>query len=162
MVIIILVPRNANRAVGDALTHHYNNAPLGAILTEILLNTASVSSGRFGKLWALYADGQVVRNPVRLRLAGRRYWQSKQILYGGGIFACRQCYQLAYASSREDAGDRASRRPDRLRVRLRWEPGILNGEGDKPKWMRCRTFERLAAKHDDLVGRSMQATKKAE
>jgi hypothetical protein len=33
----------------------------------------------------------------------------------------------------------------------------LNGEGCKPKWMRWRTFERLAAKHDDLVGRSMQA-----
>ena len=27
------------------------------------------------------------------------------ILYGGGIFACRHCYQLAYASSREDAVD---------------------------------------------------------
>jgi hypothetical protein len=33
----------------------------------------------------------------------------------------------------------------------------LNGEGCKPKWMRWRTFERLAAKHDQFVGRSMQA-----
>ena len=68
------------------------------------------------------------------------------ILYGGGIFACRHCHQLAYASSREDAGGRATRRADRLRARLGWEPGILNGEGIKPKWMRWRTFERLAAK----------------
>jgi hypothetical protein len=37
------------------------------------------------------------------------------------------------------------------------EPGILNGEGGKSKWMRWHTFERLAAKHDALVGRSMQA-----
>jgi hypothetical protein len=79
------------------------------------------------------------------------------ILYGGSIFACRRCYRLAYPSSREDAGDRATRRADRLRARLDWEPGILNGGGEKPKWMRWRTFERLAAKHDDLVGRSMQA-----
>src|ERR1700730_14106323 len=79
------------------------------------------------------------------------------ILYGGGIFACRRCYQLAYASSREDAGGRATRRADRLRARLEWEPGILNGEGCKPKWMRWRTFDRLAMKHDALVGRSMQA-----
>jgi hypothetical protein len=35
--------------------------------------------------------------------------------------------------------------------------GILKGEGDKPKWMRWRTFERLAAKHDQFVRRSMQA-----
>jgi hypothetical protein len=33
----------------------------------------------------------------------------------------------------------------------------LNGEGDKPKWMRWRTFVRLAAEHDRLVGRSMRA-----
>jgi hypothetical protein len=79
------------------------------------------------------------------------------ILYGGSIFACRHCYRLAYASAREDVSDRAARRADRLRARLGWEPGILNGEGEKPKGMRWRTFERLAAKHDDLVGRSMQA-----
>jgi hypothetical protein len=60
-------------------------------------------------------------------------------------------YQLAYVSSREDAGDRATRRADRLRARLDWEPGILNGGGEKPKWMRLRMFERLAAKHDALV-----------
>jgi hypothetical protein len=79
------------------------------------------------------------------------------ILYGGGIFACRRCYQLAYASAREDVCDRAARRADRLRARLGWEPGILNGNGGKPKWMRRRTFERLAAEHDQFVGQSMQA-----
>jgi hypothetical protein len=51
------------------------------------------------------------------------------ILYGGSIFACRHCYQFAHASSREDAGDRATRRADKLRARLDWEPGILNGRG---------------------------------
>src|ERR1700730_635478 len=49
------------------------------------------------------------------------------ILYGGGIFACRRRYRLAYASSREEAGGRATRRADSLRARLGWEPGILNG-----------------------------------
>jgi hypothetical protein len=37
------------------------------------------------------------------------------------------------------------------------KPGILNGEGDKPKWMRWRTFDRLTAEHDQFVGRSMRA-----
>jgi hypothetical protein len=79
------------------------------------------------------------------------------ILYGGGIFACRHCYQLSYASAREDSGGRAASRADRLRARLGWEPGILNGAGIKPKWMRWRTFERLAAEHDGFVKRSMHA-----
>lgn len=41
------------------------------------------------------------------------------VLYGGGIFACRHCYPLSHASAREDAGDRAARRADRIRARLR-------------------------------------------
>lgn len=106
----------------------------------------------------------IVRTPCHL--GGLRAWFicpavgcgcRVAILYGGSIFACRHCYQLAYASSREDAGGRATRRADRLRARLGWEAGILNGNGCKPKWMRWRTFERLAAEHDQLVGRSMQA-----
>ena len=107
---------------------------------------------------------RIVRTPCHL--GGSRPWficpaigcgRRVAILYGGGIFACRRCYQLAYASSREDAGGRAARLADKLRARLGWEPGILNGRGNKPKWMRWRTFKRLAAKHDELVGHSMQA-----
>lgn len=79
------------------------------------------------------------------------------ILYGGGIFACRHCHRLAYASAREDAGDRAARKADRLRERLDWEPGILNGRGSKRKWMRWRTFWKLSGEHDRLVQHSLQA-----
>lgn len=79
------------------------------------------------------------------------------ILYGGTIFACRRCHRLVYDSTRENAGDRATRRADRLRDRLGWDPGILNGDGPKPKWMRWRTFHRLVEKHDGHVSRSMQA-----
>jgi hypothetical protein len=78
------------------------------------------------------------------------------ILYGGGIFAYRRCNQLAYASSLEDAGGRATRRADKLRARLGWEPGILNGEGGKPNWMRWRTFDHLTAEHDAFVGESLR------
>ena len=93
---------------------------------------------------------RIVRTPCNL--GGSRAWficpavgcgRRVAVLYGGGIFACRHCYRLAYASSREDAGDRATRRADRLRARLAWEPGILNGGGEKPKWMRWRTFKMI-------------------
>lgn len=95
---------------------------------------------------------------------GRRAWflcpargcgRRVAILYGGAIFACRHCYRLAYPSQRESADDRAARRADRIRARLGWEPGILNGEGGKPKGMRWRTFERLSAEHDAFVGKSL-------
>jgi hypothetical protein len=107
---------------------------------------------------------RIVRTPCNL--GGSRAWflcpavgcgRRVAILYGGGIFACRRCYQLAYASGREDVCDRAARRADRLRARLGWEPGILNGEGGKPKWMRWHTFERLAAEHHGFVGESLAA-----
>jgi len=107
---------------------------------------------------------RIVRMPCNL--GGERPWficpavgcgRRVAILYGGGIFACRHCYRLAYPSAREDVCDRAARRADKLRARLGWEPGILNGDGGKPKWMRWRTFERLAAEHDRFVGRSIEA-----
>ncbi|MGH8579130.1 MAG: hypothetical protein ACREVK_03055 [Gammaproteobacteria bacterium] len=37
------------------------------------------------------------------------------------------------------------------------EPGILNGNGWKPKGMHWRTFERLTAEHDAFVGASLAA-----
>ena len=48
----------------DALTQHYNNARTGSVLDEKTLNTTTVASGRFGKLWTLFADGQITAQPL--------------------------------------------------------------------------------------------------
>lgn len=93
---------------------------------------------------------------TRLHLGGRRVWflcprgcgRRVAILFGGSIFACRHCHQLAYACQREKGDDRAMRRADTIRRRLGWEAGIANLEGGKPKGMHWRTFERLKAEHD--------------
>ena len=77
------------------------------------------------------------------------------VLYGGRVFACRQCNHLAYESQREADDDRATRRADTIRRRLGWEPGILNGKGLKPKGMHWRTFERLEASHDFHVNAAL-------
>jgi hypothetical protein len=91
---------------------------------------------------------------------GRRVWwrcpavgcgRRVAVLHGGRVFACRQCNCLAYRSQREADDDRATRRADKLRKRLGWEPGILNGNGWKPKGMHWRTFERLQGEHDEHV-----------
>jgi len=73
------------------------------------------------------------------------------ILYSGGIFACRHCYQLAYSSQREPYDDRAARKANRIRDKLGWEPGILNSKGWKPKGRHLDTFERMIAQHDAFV-----------
>ena len=80
---------------------------------------------------------------------------AKLFLGSSGIFACRHCYQLAYASQRESMDDRATRRADKIRDRLKWEPGILNGHGIKPKGMHSRTYQRLTIAHDAHVGISL-------
>ena len=73
------------------------------------------------------------------------------ILYGGRVSACRHCHRLACASQRERADERATRWAGRIRDRFKWEPGILNGEADKPKGMHWRPFDRLKAQHDAYV-----------
>lgn len=99
------------------------------------------------------------------RLGGKRPWficpaknceRRVAILYGGAIFACRHCYQLAYPSQRENFGDRATRKADKVRERMGWEPGILNGEGFKPKGMHWKTFERLCFIHNEMVNLSLR------
>ena len=97
-------------------------------------------------------------------LGGQRPWflcpargcsRRVAVLYLETIFACRNCYQLAYDSQRETWDERAARKADRIRKKLDWEPGILNSNGWKPKGMHWKTFERLNAKHSALADISL-------
>jgi hypothetical protein len=132
---------------------------------RVILNYRSRSNG---------GDWQPMEYPVYLEwtacnLGGRRAWfrcpaqgcgRRVAILFGGSIFACRHCHKLAYACQRETDDDRAARRADTIRRRLGWEAGILNGEGNKPKGMRWRTYERLKAEHDAFVGVALASMEK--
>lgn len=77
------------------------------------------------------------------------------ILFGGTIYACRHCHQLAYRTQREQPHDRACTKANMLRQRLGWEPGMLNGRGGKPQGMHWATFDRLEAQHDALMNQSL-------
>ncbi len=91
------------------------------------------------------------------RCPAQRCGRRVAILYlGGGIFACRHCYRLSYQSQRETDSDRLARRADKIRERLGWEPGILNGKGWKPKGMHWKTFERLTREHDRFTDKAMR------
>ena len=110
-------------------------------------------------------EWQAMNYPVRLawtacHYGGQRAWwlcpavgcgRRVAVLYGGSVFACRHCQRLAYKCQRETPDDRATRRADKLRDRLGWEAGILNGAGDKPKGMHWQTFWRMQASHDAHV-----------
>lgn len=92
-------------------------------------------------------------------LGGERHWftcprcsKCVAVLYAPGrYFACRQCGGLGYATQKQGAGDRASTKADKLRKRLGWEAGILNGNGGKPKGMHWATYWRIKSQHDALV-----------
>ena len=92
-------------------------------------------------------------------LGGRRHWftcprcsRRVAVLYAPGRYlACRQCGGLGYATQKEGAGDRTSTKADKLRKRMGWEAGILNGDGGKPKGMHWKTYQRLKSRHDALV-----------
>lgn len=119
--------------------------------------------------YRMKSTGEVVEQRVQMQttpchLGGQRHWftcprcsKRVAVLYAPGrYFACRQCGALGYATQKEGAGDRAATRADKLRKRLGWEAGILNGPGGKPKGMHWDTFLRLKSQHDALVQISLQ------
>jgi hypothetical protein len=114
-----------------------------------------------------FIDHSIALQTTACHYGGKRYWftcpavgcgKRVAVLYlGGKYFACRKCYQLAYKSQRETLEDRAIRKVDKLRERLEWEPGFLNGQGLRPKGMHWTTFHRLFAEHDKLVRQVLQS-----
>lgn len=114
--------------------------------------------------YRMKSSGEVVEQQVQTqtspcRFGGERHWftcprcsRRMAVLYAPGrYFACRHCGGLGYATQKEGAGDRASTKADKLRKRLGWEAGILNGDGFKPKGMHWKTYQRLKSQHDALV-----------
>lgn len=104
-------------------------------------------------------DYRVALDRTRCHYGGERVWfrcpccyNRAAILYSSGQFACRRCHRLSYASQVEADADRAARQADKIRDRLGWPEGILNGSGwRKPKWMRWRTYYRLVRQEQLLV-----------
>lgn len=68
------------------------------------------------------------------------------VLYGGQTFACRDCRNLAYASTRQDADMRSLVKTQRIRQRLGGSPAMTEPFPERPKGMHHRTYWRLFAK----------------
>ena len=135
-----------------------NDQPLAGISIRVY------SFQRMLLCYRIKSTGEVVEQWVQTQtspchLGGERHWftcpkcsKRVAVLYAPGrYFACRECGGLGYATQKENAGDRASAKADKLRNRLGWEAGILNGGGLKPKGMHWKTFELLKLRHDALL-----------
>ncbi len=110
-----------------------------------------------------------VRERVRLertpcRYGGSRPWflcpgcgRRRAVLHSvGGRFRCRACHNLAYESTREDAGTRARRRADSLRRQLGETEGGRWGMPPKPPRMRWATYERLVSGIAQAEGEALE------
>ena len=64
---------------------------------------------------------------------------------------CRVCFGVRYPSQNECSGDRAIRTVDRIREKLKWQDGFLNGPEWRPKRMHERTYQRLRARYRRLI-----------
>ena len=75
------------------------------------------------------------------------------ILYGGNIFACRRCYELAYQNQRESDLDRGLHRAQTIRMKLGGSGNSTLPFPPKPKGLHWRTYLDLqieAAKHEQV------------
>jgi hypothetical protein len=110
--------------------------------------------------------GEVIRYAVPLewtacRFGGWRPWfacpgegcgRRVAVLYGRRLFLCRHCHGLAYASTRESAGERATRKAQKVRMRLGGTANLLAPFPPKPKGMHWRTYARLRAAEEAAAG----------
>ena len=140
------------RTVSWQWTHNdqpYANICIRSEVDKVLLAYRQRSEG---------GDWQSKTHPVflvqsRCHLGGARTWflcpargcgRRVAVLYGGGIFACRQCHQLAYDSQREQPHNRALGRLQKLHVRLGGSGAVADGLPPKPKGMHWTTYRVLA------------------
>ena len=105
----------------------------------------------FGGLRWWFTCPLVTRRGVCLRRCGKLYLPPNAKYYG-----CRRCYNLSYASQREDRANRLVRKANKIRF------GKLRGCGDdfvrsKPKGMHWSTYERLCIEEESLLNESLSA-----
>jgi hypothetical protein len=77
-------------------------------------------------------------------------------LYAGGrLFACRHCYDLAYASQQEALRERGLFKCQKIRMDLGGSPNMLEEFPDKPKGMHWRTYDLIRTTYDRAQKQSM-------
>lgn len=125
----------------------------GTVLIQPTRGGIQLTQG-FGDMFSTYI--RVVT--TKCNYGGVRVWWScpqcssrVAILYAGKRFACRKCHGLTYTSQKETSENRAIRQAEKIRSRLGWGAGIINGDGEKPKGMHWATFNKYKLRHRQQV-----------
>jgi hypothetical protein len=142
----------------------FSDSGAGRLPVKILIDTTGTTY-RFLELSHVGRTSDAVpqRYQVQLRTSpqpfgGVRWWFvcprtgrrcTKLFLpLGGHRFWSRQAWGLGYACQRETAQCRAQRQAIKTYRALRGEGNWRDGASAKPKWMRWRTYDQLAARLD--------------
>ena len=102
-----------------------------------------------------FGEGRDYSYPVRIEwtpcnYGGQRAWwacpdcgRRVAVLWSGSRYACRNCHDLAYKSTRTAPGSECYARASKIRARLGWGGGVASPQGNKPKGMHWATYSRL-------------------
>ena len=160
--------RKYNLEPGDHFLGECTRSGRKATFTNVRAETSGLlftySYKRSDDVWD-NLDYLIKLQTIPCHYGGVRYWftcpviscsQRVATLYKkGGYFACRHCHQLAYKSQREIKGDRADRKVNKIKQKLKWPGGILNPMGERPKGMHKKTYYRLLAQHTHYLGKAL-------
>lgn len=120
------------------------------------------------------ADGnwKSVEYPIRLtrtpcNFGGSRTWwlcphcgRRVAVLYGGCIYACRNCYDLTYKSTRTASNSKHFARANKVRERLGWGGCVASPMGDRKRGMHKTTYLRLLTQLTAYSIAAFQSTEK--
>ena len=91
------------------------------------------------------------------QFGGRRPWftcpnckRRTAIVFISRGIGCRKCFGIRHQSQNECGSDRAIRRIDFLREKLKWQPGFLNGSEWRPKGMHHKTYYGLLHEYQSI------------
>lgn len=128
-------------------------------------STVQVDTRNEGFVTLKYSTAQEEPREYNIRLeaipqhlGGKRHWficpswwcnrRCKTVYLRSGYFLCRKCQKLGYVTEQASKSDYPHHQINKIRARLGWTPGYLNGHEAKPKGMHWKTFHRLVEQHE--------------
>ena len=139
-------------------------ASIGGLIDTATSVTLYYRTRRHGDDW-LDKRYQVMVEWTACHFGGSRPWwncpccgRRVAVLWGGSTYACRQCQQINYESTRTAESSKPFDRAGKLRDRLGWVPGVAHGLGDRPKGMHMTTYARLLQQYTVHAQATLEST----